>query len=233
MTERTETAGGVAALDRAFAILEAVVAGARPLPLVEIAARTGFYKSTILRIAESLMAAQMLERMPDGRYRVGPAALRYAASYQRSVAPTEILLPIMRELADFSRESVAFYVRTQSVRTCLYRIESQHAVRYTVQEGSVLPLESGSGGRVLAAFSGWEGEPYETIRRTGVYVSIGERDADTAGVSAPVFSRGQTLVGAMTLAGPRPRVDAAVLERMKGPLLTAAARATSAFGGQI
>lgn len=233
MTERTEAAGGVAALDRAFAILEAVAAGTGPLPLAEIANRTGLYKSTILRIAESLMAARMLERTADGRYRIGSAALRYAASYQRSVAPAEILLPIMRELADLSRESVAFYVRTRDVRTCLYRIESQHAVRYTVQEGSVLPLENGSGGRVLAAFSGWEGEPYETIRRTGVYVSIGERDADTAGVSAPVFGRGQTLVGAMTLAGPRPRVGPAVLERMTGPLKAAAARATVAFGGQV
>lgn len=234
MTKETmgTSSGGVAALDRSFAILEALASGDRALSLAEVARRTGLYKSTILRICGSLVSARMIERLPDGQYRIGPAALRYAASYQRTVAPMEILLPIMRQLADLSRESTAFYVRTEGVRTCLYRVESQHPVRYTVQEGSVLPLESGSGGRVLAAFSDWEGEPYATIRKNGFYVSIGERDAHTAGVSAPVFGRGKTLVGALTLAGPRPRVDEAFLDRFTGPLMEAAARATIAFGGR-
>ena len=83
----------------------------------------------------------------------------------------------------------------------------QAPIRYMVREGDVLPLRAGSGGRVLAAFSGAEGEPYETIRRTYHFVSIGDRDPETAGVSAPVFGPGRALIGVLTLAGPRPRVD--------------------------
>ncbi|TIW02013.1 MAG: IclR family transcriptional regulator, partial [Mesorhizobium sp.] len=71
---------------------------------------------------------------------------------------------------------------------------------------------------------------YETIRNTYNYISIGDRDPQTAGISAPVFGPGRTLLGALTLAGPSTRVDAAFLERMKRPLLEAAARATRAFG---
>ncbi|RUU05476.1 IclR family transcriptional regulator [Mesorhizobium sp. USDA-HM6] len=224
------SADGVAALDRAISILNAFTTADRSLGLAEIAARTGLYKSTILRLANSLMRGQLLERLEDGRYRIGPATFRLGALYQRSVVAMEILLPIMRDLSERSWESVAFYVRSGDVRTCLYRVESKHPIRYTIQEGDVLPLLAGSGGRVLAAFSGQPGEPYDTIRETYNYISLGDRDPQTAGVSAPVFGPGRTLVGALTLSGPSTRVDAAFLERMKRPLIEAAARATRAFG---
>jgi DNA-binding IclR family transcriptional regulator len=221
---------GVAALDRAIAILDAFAAADRSLSLAEIAARTGLYKSTILRLANSLLRGQLLERLDDGRYRVGPATFRLGALYQRSVVAIDILLPIMRDLAERSWESVAFYVRSGDVRTCLYRVESKHPIRYTIREGDVLPLLAGTGGRVLAAFSGQQGEPYETIRKTYHSLSVGDRDPETAGVSAPVFGPGHALLGAMTLSGPSTRVDAAFLQRMKNPLIEAAARATRAFG---
>lgn len=221
---------GVAALDRAIAILDAFAAAERSLSLAEIAARTGLYKSTILRLANSLLRGQLLERLDDGRYRVGPATFRLGALYQRSVAAIDILLPIMRDLAERSWESVAFYVRSGDVRTCLYRVESKHPIRYTIREGDVLPLLAGTGGRVLAAFSGVQGEPYETIRKTYHCLSVGDRDPETAGVSAPVFGPGHILLGALTLSGPSTRVDAAFLQRMKNPLIEAAARATRAFG---
>jgi DNA-binding IclR family transcriptional regulator len=223
-------ADGVAALDRAISILDAFTVADRSLGLADIAARTGLYKSTILRLAGSLIRGQLLERLDDGRYRVGPAAFRLGAIYQRSLATMDVLLPVMRDLSEQSWESVAFYVRSGDMRTCLYRIESKHPIRYMVREGDVLPLLVGSGGRVLAAFSGAEGEPYETIRRTYHYVSLGDRDPETAGISAPVFGPGRALIGALTLAGPRSRVDAAFLARMKRPLLEAAAGATRSFG---
>lgn len=224
-------AEGVAALDRAIAILEAFTPADPSLGLAELAARTGLYKSTILRLAGSLLRGQLLERLPDGRYRIGYGAFRLGTLYQRSVVATDVLLPIMRMLADESLESVAFYVRSGDVRTCLYRIESKHPIRYTVREGDILPLAIGSGGCTLAAFSGFEGEPYQTIRRTFHHISVGERDPETAGVSAPVFGPDQALLGALTLAGPRSRIDRAFLERTSGSLLRCAARATAAFGG--
>jgi DNA-binding IclR family transcriptional regulator len=223
--------GGVAALNRAIAILTSFGAQDRSLSLAEIAARTGLYKSTILRLMASLLEHQFLERLDDGRYRIGSAAFRLGAMYQRSVAATDIMLPIMRELSDLSLESVAFYVRSGGLRTCLYRIDSKHPIRYSIHEGDVLPLESGSGGRVLAAFSGAAGEPYDTIRQRGWHMAIGERDPETSGVSAPVFSPGQQLVGVLTLAGPSIRTTADFLEKMRPALLKAAARATIAFGG--
>lgn len=227
---KSDPGEGVAALDRAIAVLNAFTAADRSLSLAEIAQRTGLYKSTILRLAGSLLRARLLDRLEDGRYRIGPGAFRLGALYQRSVVASDILLPVMRDLADFSQESVAFYVRAGELRTCLYRIESKHPIRYTVREGDVLPLGVGSGGRVLLAFSGEAGEPYETIRNKFHFVALGDRDPETAGISAPVFGPGGGILGALTLAGPRSRVNAEFLRAMVKPLLQAAARATRAFG---
>src|SRR5690606_5598537 len=208
---KSDPGEGVAALDRAIAVLNAFTAADRSLSLAEIAQRTGLYKSTILRLAGSLLRARLLDRLEDGRYRIGPGAFRLGALYQRSVVASDILLPVMRDLADFSQESVAFYVRAGELRTCLYRIESKHPIRYTVREGDVLPLGVGSGGRVLLAFSGEAGEPYETIRNQFHFVALGDRDPETAGISAPVFGPGGGILGALTLAGPRSRVNAEFL----------------------
>jgi DNA-binding IclR family transcriptional regulator len=223
--------GGVAAVDRALAILAAFEPSDQRLTLAELAHRTRFYKSTILRIAQSLLRHGYLRHLDDGNYQIGPTPLMLGAIYQRSLRLGDILLPLMHELADQTGESVSFYSRHGDVRVCLHRVDSQHAVRDHVREGDVLPLDRGSGGRILRAFSGAKGEPYETIRREYCYASVGERDAETAGISVPIFGSGQLLLGALTLAGPRSRIDGTFIANARAQLLRVAARATSALGG--
>ena len=223
--------GGVAAVDRALEILAAFEPTDKALTLAELAQRTRFYKSTILRISQSLIRHRYLQRLDDGSYRIGPAPLMLGALYQRSLRLGDILLPLMHELADQTGESVSIYSRNGDFRVCLHRVDSKHAVRDHVREGDVLPLERGSGGRILLAFGGTKGEPYETIRREYCYASVGERDAETAGLSVPFFGSGQALLGALTLAGPRSRIDETFIANARLLLLRAALRATHALGG--
>jgi DNA-binding IclR family transcriptional regulator len=105
-----------------------------------------------------------------------------------------------------------------SVRTYVYRIEL--STRH-VREGDVLRLHLGSGGRILAAFAG---EPCGTIRGTYHYISLDDRNPDTAGLSAQVFGPGAILVGAITLAGPRIHIDETFIARMKRPPAPSASR---------
>ena len=223
--------GGVAAVDRALTILAAFEPSDQRLTLAELALRTKFYKSTILRIAQSLLRHGYLQRLDDGNYQIGPTLLMLGAIYQRSLRLGDILLPLMHELADQTGESVSFYSRHGDVRVCLHRVDSKHAVRDHVREGDVLPLDRGSGGHILRAFSGAKGEPYEAIRKEHCYASVGERDAETAGISVPIFGSGQLLLGALTLAGPRSRIDETFIANARAQLLRVAGRATSALGG--
>jgi DNA-binding IclR family transcriptional regulator len=223
--------GGVAAVDRALTILGAFDPGDQRLTLAELAKRTRFYKSTILRIAQTLLRLGYLQRFDDGCYQIGPTPLMLGAIYQRSLRLGDILLPLMHELADQTGESVSFYSRHGDVRVCLHRVDSQHAVRDHVREGDVLPLDRGSGGHILRAFSGAKGKLYETIRKEHCYASVGEPDPETAGISVPIFGSGQLLLGALTLAGPRSRIDETFIANARALLLRVAARATSELGG--
>ena len=223
--------GGVAAVDRALAVLQAVARAEAPCGLADLAAATGLYKSTILRLAASLEAGGLLARGADGRFRLGAATAELGARFQRSVGPEELLLPPMRALAEESGESVAFYVPAGGQRLCLYRVESRQALRYSVREGDVLPLGVGSGGRMLAAHLGAEGPVYDRIRECGYYHSDGERDPGVAGISAPVFRAGGEIAGALTLAGPRQRLMPARVRALLGPLAAGAAAMTLALSG--
>lgn len=226
-----EAPGGAAAVDRALSILAAYGANEDALSLAEIAARTGLYKSTLLRLIQSLLHARLLLRLEDGRYRVGPEALRLGGLYQRAHNVGDVVLPAMRELMEATGESVVFHVREGQARVALHRIESRHMVRYSVREGDVLPLAAGSGGRVLLAFDGARGEPYETIRTRMFHGAYRERDPDTSGLSAPVFGPRQGLAGAVTIAGPASRVTEGFVTQHAPALLEAVAQMTRNLGG--
>ncbi len=234
-TAAQTTSDGVAAVDRALAVLQAFKADRPEMTLSELAIDTGLYKSTILRLINSLLGGGFLERLADGRYRIGPTPFRLGELYRQSTTPDTVILPIMRHLSKESGESVVFYVRAgERMRTCLYRVESpQHAVRYHVREGELLPMNAGTPGLVLLAFSGQKGEPFETIRRTGVYAASGERDPNIAGIAAPVFGANACLIGALAVVGPSSRFEMSFVQHMTGRVQAMAAQATQALGGTV
>jgi DNA-binding IclR family transcriptional regulator len=231
ITRLDSSVGGVAVLNRAFAILNAFGKSDCELTLAELAVRTGLYKSTILRLTQSLIQHRFLLRLHDGKFQIGPAPLALAAIYQRSVRLADVMLPAMRRLASLADEGASFYVPVDDKRMCLYRVDSRHAIKDHVREGDVLPLERGSGGRIITAFSGAGGKLNARIRQDCFYISTGERDAETFGISAPVFGINQILIGALTLAGPGFRMSESLLLKLRSPLLSAAANVTLALGG--
>lgn len=222
---------GIDVLDRAAAILFAFRRDDAPLTLTEISNRTGLYKSTALRLLGALCHHRLVLRLQDGRYLLGAAVFNLGATYESTLNLSDVLMPLMHQLNEDSGESVSFHVRDGDKRVCLYRISSRHSLRAEVQQGDVLPLDRGASGRVLSAFSGVAGEPYDTVRRTLHYMSLGERDAETAGISAPVFGPAGTLIGALGLVGPVSRLNTAAMERYRPLLLDYAAQATHLFGG--
>ncbi|MGF6770930.1 DNA-binding IclR family transcriptional regulator [Paraburkholderia sp. GAS199] len=230
-TPQGVTPSGNDVLDRAASILFAFRRDDPPLTLTELSVRTGLYKSTLSRLAQALCHHNFLIRMEDGRYRIGSSVMHLGAVYEAGFDLRDVLLPAMKSLSEESGEAVSFHVRERDHRVCLYRIASRHSIRAEVHPGDVQPLERGAGGRVILAFSGTPGAPYDEIRQRYVYLSIGERDAETSGISAPVFRVGQELVGALGIVGPATRMGLAEMERYRPRLLEVAARVTTALGG--
>ncbi len=224
--------GGAAAVDRALSLLSAFRPSDEALTLAQFAERTGLYKSTVLRLLASLEHARLIQRQDGGRYALGPEIARLHGLYAASLSLERIVPPVLRELVAATGESAAYHVRQAQgatwARLCLYRVDSPHVVRDHVLAGDLLPIDRGAGARVLIAFGPEAERPrgargrklYDAIRAQGYCALVGDRSAELAGISAPVFHVDGSLAGAITLTMPAHRYD----ERLIEPVRAAAAR---------
>lgn len=229
--------GGAAAVDRALSLLSAFRPGDEALTLAQFAERTQLYKSTVLRLLASLEHARLIRRQDDGRYALGTEIARLHALYAASFSLDGIVPPVLRDLVAATGESAAYHVRQPQgegwVRLCLYRVDSPHLVRDHVRAGDLLPADRGTGARVLIAFGPEADRPrgardralLESIREQGYCALVGDRTAELAGISAPVFHADGRLAAALTLTMPAHRYDPRHIEAVR-----AAARRVS---GQV
>lgn len=102
---------GVSAAERALAVLTAFRRGDGALSLAVLAERTGFVKSTILRLALSLQQYRLLARLPDGSYRLDAETLRLGTAYQQAFRLADHVVPVLEQLAAKNGETTSFYVR--------------------------------------------------------------------------------------------------------------------------
>jgi len=223
--------GGVAAVDRALSILDALTDD--KVTLAELSKRTDLYKSTVLRLLKSLEKFGYVLRTVDGSYRLGSKVLHLGALYQRHFHTSEIVPPVLERMGAELHEGAAFYVCEDDKRVCLHRIETTRAVRDSVQVGDRLPLTVGAAGHILRAFNGARGERFDEIRQRMYAASFGERDSETAAMAAPVLGPGNKLVGALSISGPRYRIEAAGEAKIVPVLFKYAKELTRTFGGLI
>ncbi|MCR6735961.1 MAG: helix-turn-helix domain-containing protein [Afipia sp.] len=220
-----EAGDGVAAVERALSIVAALESSDRPMPLAELSTRTGFYKSTILRLLGSLIPTGYVMRLPDGNYDLGPAAFRLGVAFNRKNAIGHHVMPALQELVDRGTESASFHVRQDADnRLCLFRVNSRHATLDRVEAGCSYALVRGAAGHIILAYDGCVGARYDAIRTHGFDVSLGERDSSCAAVAAPVFGPRDMLAGVISLSGPRERfgkLEIAEMKRVLGPVAKA------------
>lgn len=223
--------GSVVAVSRAIELLEAFALGEPQLSLAELARRCGMHKTTVLRIARTLAMHRYMVQRDDGQWRLGPAAGWLGARYQSGFDMQNVIEPMLRDLTRLTGESAAFYVREGNFRTCLVRVEGPHPLRHHARMGEALPLDRGSPGRVILAFSGEPGKIYEAIRARGFHLSIGEREKGVATVSAPVFGLNWKLLGSVCISGPASRLSEAQLQAMAQDVMGSANQLSYSLAG--
>lgn len=197
----------VEAVERALTILGAFSDGTRRLSLADLSDKTGFYRSTILRLSASLERFGYLVRDDDGYFYLGATLLHLGSLYQSGFNLSDHIRPALARISEATNQTAAFYVREGDRRVCLYRHHSKQMILHFLEEGAVLSLEGGASARVLLAFSGEKGELYDKIRKDRWYLSRGERDPDTSAISVPVFSAAGVLIGALSCSGLRRHFD--------------------------
>jgi DNA-binding IclR family transcriptional regulator len=221
------TAVGV--LDRSVALLELL--GDGPRSLRDLAAAGGLPRPTAHRLLVALESHGMVAR--DGRdasgaFRLGPRLTELAARAGGELELGSLAAPVLSRLHEQTGESAQLYVRSGDRRLCIAARDASTGLRDSVPVGALLPLDAGSGGKVLLAWSDdavrfpeVPAAELAAIRRRGWAASIAEREAGVASVSAPVLAGGR-LLGAVCVSGPVSRLGQAP-GRLLAPDVVAAA----------
>jgi DNA-binding IclR family transcriptional regulator len=191
----------VEAVERALAVLNAFAADRPTMTLAELAAATGFYKSTILRLAASLERCGYLVRENNGGFRLGPTLWRLGSIYRTGFNLGATIRPELRRLVETTGETASFYIREGRSRVCLFRDNSPYAARHHLDEGAELPLNAGASAHVLMAYTDGKGSKARTVQQRGYCISLGERDPQVAAVAVPLFDLTGSFRGALAISG--------------------------------
>jgi DNA-binding IclR family transcriptional regulator len=214
----------IEAVERALALIQCFRRPGEALTLAVLAQRSGFYKSTILRMTASLVYMHFLQRDPRGHYLLGPELRRLGGLCPAQVRLEDLVRPELQKLSSFTRETASFYVRDDMDRICLYRVNSSRSARHHLDEGSRKPLKSGAAGRILWAFDpAATDDASATIRTRGWVVSKGERDPDLAAIAVPLLNESDEVLGALTVSGLLTRFTTLEIKTYRKRLLDVAA----------
>ena len=190
-----DSVSGVGVLDKAFVVLNALVA--RPLSLSESVEATGIPRATCHRLLAALEHHGAVRRNNEGLYCLGPtlAGLGRGAAVQFPFL--ERAREIATEIRDRTGESVQVFIAETDGRRCVISLESPNGLRWIVPEGSLFPLARGSAGKVLSA---------KTAPTTWVE-SVEERVKGVASVSAPILDADGDVIAAISISGPLERMS--------------------------
>ena len=190
-----DSVSGVGVLDKAFVVLNALVA--RPLSLSESVEATGIPRATCHRLLSALEHHGAVRRNNEGMYCLGPtlAGLGRGAAVQFPFL--ERAREIATEIRDRTGESVQVFIAETDGRRCVISLESPNGLRWIVPEGSLFPLARGSAGKVLSA---------KTAPTTWVE-SVEERVKGVASVSAPILDADGHVIAAISISGPLERMS--------------------------
>lgn len=191
----------VEAVEKALSLLNCFNEEERILTLAELSKKTGLYKSTILRLLKSLERFGFIRRNDAGSYSLGSSLWRLGSMYRKDFDFGEYIRPALRRLRDLTGETASFYVKDGDTRVCLYRVNSNKALRHHLDEGVQLPLGIGAAGKLLLAFTNKDYEKFEEILKNGYAISRGERDSDIAALAVPIMNSNGAVRGALNISG--------------------------------
>lgn len=205
---------GIGVLDKAVGVLHAVAES--PCGLADLCERTGLPRATAHRLAMGLEAHRLLARDGDGRWRLGHTVTELAGHIRDPLLSAgAAVLPQLRELTG---ESVQLYRREGTARICVAALEPPAGLRDTVPVGARLPMNAGSGAKVLLAYAdaatqqavlpsaAFTDRTLAETRKRGWAQSVAEREPGVASVSAPVRDVRGAVIAAVSVSGPIDRM---------------------------
>jgi DNA-binding IclR family transcriptional regulator len=142
---------GVGVLDRSVALLDLL--GDGPRTLRWLSGASGLPRPTAYRLLVALETHRLVARDSSGAFRLGPRLTELAVRADPALDLAALAGPVLAWLHEATGESVQLYVRSGDRRLCVAARDAGTGLRDSVPVGAVLPLDAGSGGKVLLAWS--------------------------------------------------------------------------------
>ena len=216
-----------------------------------LAERLGLAKSTVHRLATTLVETGMLEQNREsGKYRLGLMVFELGSLVRRKMDVSREAKPWLMSLRESTGETVVLSILGQGGVVCVNFLESQKAIRITSGIGLRRPLHCTAEGKALLAFQpmatierviahGLERRTPRTlaepaalldelaaIRAQGFATDDEEYEAGMRCVAAPIRDDSGTATAAVGIAGPAQRLGKKRLQT-HAPAVVAAADAIS------
>lgn len=234
----------IAAVSNALAIVGAM-ADKGVISLADARDAAGVTKTTAYRLLATLRLAGVAEQLPEGGYRPGREAVRWASRIIAGLDVRAAALPTMHRLQAETGETVNLALIRGTTLLYVEILESPSSFRMADVPGSTAPIHATALGRViarhldparLASMLGPEPYPAYTAKTARTYAEFKARldrsegsiavDNEEVAVgvvctAAPILVAGEVL-GALSVSAPRARCDDARLEDLGRRIATAA-----------
>jgi DNA-binding IclR family transcriptional regulator len=198
-------------------------APAEGLSLTRLAERCGLPLTTVHRLTRQLERERVLERSPDGRFRIGLRLWELGMLAPRGHGLREVALPFLEDLYEVTHENVQLLVLDGTEVVVVERLRARNAVQLRSTPGGRLPAHATSGGIVLLSsdpealeavaagpFERFTGETIADAEQLRAAVSLARRQgrcelrghltAGSVSIAAPVLVRGRA-VAAVSVVG--------------------------------
>lgn len=149
MTEQSRTGEGP--VDRAFHLLQVVVASGEPLGVREIGRRTGLPRSTASRLVATLERLRMVSRDPSGGIVAGSALATLQTGASATPLLRDRLQPLLVELAQRFGENAALALDDGDRLLYISQVASEHPVSVHDVTGEGHPFHLVAPGLVVMA----------------------------------------------------------------------------------
>lgn len=234
----------------AVRLLKSFSEGEAEIGVTSLAKRLGVAKSTVYRLATTLVAEGMLEQNRDNeKYRLGIALFGLGALVRQRMNVSTEARPYLFDLRDATNETVHLALLDGADILYVYDLESNQAIRMRANLGQRKPALSTAEGRAMLAFLpetlekmiGQSADPgmaqsgtdpdrlraaLDEVRRNGFAREDEESELGMRSVAAPIRNATGTVVAAVGIAGPVQRLSDDVLAKY-GPLVVETANVIS------
>jgi DNA-binding IclR family transcriptional regulator len=243
-----ESTSGSQAVERALAILELFDEGTTEVTIATTAAQLGVHRSTASRLLAALERHGLLESTPAG-YRLGLRVVSLAGLVLNRVPARAIARDVLRDLRDETGETA--YLGVLDGREIVYvdQASSRNVAVNVDWVGQRQALTAGATGFLLLAYQPTDvieqllhesaGQPrprvpseleLAAIRRRGFLTRVSDDGDGGAGIAAAIRDHRGVTVAALSVWGPRHRVEERLERELVPVVLQAAARVSEGLG---